>query len=146
MGNLYALFMMGLLVDKIEGSFVGGGPGATDTCIHETATYESGEVGGICNGTPIEITRQSYDFNVCEYIDDANGPYWTKYYQLVLLHNVFSSLFFPPGDNRTGCRGGNRLLRSSSRPPQDFTTSRPSGWVRNGFRQYYCRGCNSIRF
>ena len=81
MGNLYALFMMGLLVDKIEGSFVGGGPGATEKCIHETATYESGEVGGICNGTPIEITRQSYDFNVCEYIDDANGPYWTKYYQ-----------------------------------------------------------------
>ena len=76
MRNLYALFMMGLLVDKIEGGFVGGGPDAKEKCIHETATYKSGEVGGVCNGQPIEVTREEYDFNDCKYIHYGDGGYW----------------------------------------------------------------------
>ena len=62
MRNLCTLFMMGLLIDKIEGTIV---PGGTQKCIHETATYQFGEVGGVCNGEPIENTRKEYRFDAC---------------------------------------------------------------------------------
>ena len=61
---------MGLLVDKISGGFVADSVGEPEKCIYETASYQSGqseEIGGTCNGEPIEITRVFYDFNVCKY-------------------------------------------------------------------------------
>ena len=85
MRNLYALLMMGLLVDKISGGFVADSVGEPEKCIYETATYQSGEVGGRCNGVPIEITRVSYEFNVCKFESTDFGlgeeGHWKKYYQ-----------------------------------------------------------------